>query len=402
MFRPVSSLASTLARTSKTTALFGSKSAIRGFASASLPLRNAGSVSFTLPEDTFEGYNIDTPSREVTLTNEEAINMYTELQRVRRLEMAADASYKSKLIRGFCHLCIGQEAVPVGIEFAISKEDAVITSYRCHGFTYTRGGTPHEILAELMGRHTGISKGKGGSMHMFTPNFFGGNGIVGAQVPLGAGIAFSQKYLGKNACTINLYGDGAANQGQVFETYNMAKLWNLPVIFVCENNKYGMGTAASRAAANSEYHTRCEYIPGIKANGMDILAVRRAIEYAREHCLFGKGPIILELSTYRYGGHSMSDPGTTYRTREEVQHMRSTRDPISSFKMRLIESGVATEEQIKSIDKDAKKMVDQALAQAKQDPEPPISDLFNHVYAPGTEVPSLRGRVPEETHYFNQ
>ncbi|KAJ1680383.1 alpha subunit of pyruvate dehydrogenase [Spiromyces aspiralis] len=369
----------------------------RGFSASAAAFKD---ITFTLSEDTFAAYNIETPSLEATLSEEKALKIYRELQVVRRLEMAADACYKSKLIRGFCHLCTGQEAVPIGIEFAITPDDAVITSYRCHGFTYTRGASPYSILAELMGRHTGVSKGKGGSMHMYAPNFYGGNGIVGAQVPLGAGIAFSQKYNGIKGCTMDLYGDGAANQGQVFETYNMAKLWNLPVVFICENNKYGMGTSASRASANTEYYTRCEYIPGIKANGMDVLAVKNAIEFCRDHAISGKGPIILELATYRYGGHSMSDPGTTYRTREEVQHMRSTRDPISNFKMRLIDAGIATEADIKAIDKEVKKFIDGELARAKADPEPPISDLFADIYVPGTEPPFLRGRVPEETHYY--
>ncbi|KAJ2455045.1 alpha subunit of pyruvate dehydrogenase, partial [Coemansia sp. RSA 2424] len=186
-------------------------------------------VTFEFCDKTFEGYNIETPSRTLTMTKAEAVGLYRDMQTVRRLEMAADSSYKHKLIRGFCHLCTGQEAVPVGIEGAITREDAVITAYRCHGFTYMRGASPVGILAELMGRRDGVSKGKGGSMHMYAPNFYGGNGIVGAQVPLGAGIAFAQKYRGERACTLALYGDGAANQGQVFEAYNMAKLWDLPV-----------------------------------------------------------------------------------------------------------------------------------------------------------------------------
>lgn len=199
------------------------------------------------------------------------------------------------------------------MESALTLSDHIITAYRCHGFTYVRGGSIKSILAELMGRADGISKGKGGSMHMFSPSFYGGNGIVGAQVPLGAGIAFTQKYLDIPSVTFALYGDGASNQGQVFEAFNMAKLWDLPCVFVCENNKYGMGTAANRSSASTEYHTRAGYIPGIRVNGMDAIAVYRAAQWAKEWTTSGKGPLVMELTTYRYGGHSMSDPGTTYR-----------------------------------------------------------------------------------------
>ncbi|KAJ2755093.1 alpha subunit of pyruvate dehydrogenase [Coemansia nantahalensis] len=357
-------------------------------------------VTIDLGDKAFDGYNIDVPSSKVTLSREELVAMYREMQVIRRLEMASDSSYKHKLIRGFCHLCTGQEAVPVGVESALTKQDAIITAYRCHGFTYMRGASPFGILAELMGRREGVSKGKGGSMHMYAPNFYGGNGIVGAQVPLGAGIAFAQKYRGEEACTVALYGDGAANQGQVFEAYNMAKLWDLPALFVCENNKYGMGTAAARAAANTDYYTRGQYIPGIRVNGMDVLAVRQAMTYAREYAI-ANGPMVLEMKTYRYGGHSMSDPGTTYRTREEVQHMRSTSDPITGYKQRLLDNGVATEDELKAIDKEAKKWIDEELAKAKAIPEPAAAELWDDVYVKGSEVPSLRGRVPEETHYFS-
>ncbi|KAJ2503293.1 alpha subunit of pyruvate dehydrogenase [Coemansia sp. RSA 1972] len=358
------------------------------------------SVSIDLGKSVFEGYNIEVPDTTVTLSRKEAVSMYQAMQEVRRLEMAADSSYKHKLIRGFCHLCTGQEAVPVGMERALTAEDAIITAYRCHGFTYMRGASASGILAELMGRRSGVSKGKGGSMHMYAPNFYGGNGIVGAQVPLGAGIAFAQKYNNKQACSVALYGDGAANQGQVFEAFNMAKLWDLPVLFVCENNKYGMGTAASRAAANTDYYTRGQYIPGIRVNGMDILAVRQAVAFGRKWAIEGNGPLVLEMKTYRYGGHSMSDPGTTYRTREEIQHMRSTSDPIMGYKQRLLDNGVATEEELKIIEKQAKHFIDSELAKAKAEPEPLAADLWNDVYVKGTEVPYLRGRVPEETHHY--
>ena len=244
---------------------------------------------------------------------------------MRRMEQAADALYKSKLIRGFCHLAIGQvcervrasdvsintrvltchqEAVSVGLESAITKDDMVITAYRCHPFAVLRGGTITGVIGELLGRQVGMSNGKGGSMHIFTERFFGGNGIVGAQVPIGAGIAFAQKYLERPSATFALYGDGASNQGQVFEAFNMAKLWDLPCVFVCENNKYGMGTSANRSSSNTEYFTRGDKIPGIQANGMDIIASAQAVKYARDWVLNGNGPLLLEFVTYRYGGHS--------------------------------------------------------------------------------------------------
>ncbi|KAJ9098781.1 hypothetical protein QFC19_006258 [Naganishia cerealis] len=315
---------------------------------------------------------------------------------MRRMEQAADALYKAKLIRGFCHLAIGQEAVSVGMESAITHEDNVITAYRCHPFAVLRGGTIHNVLAELLGKETGIAKGKGGSMHMFTKCFFGGNGIVGAQVPVGAGIAFSQKYQDKKTVTFSMYGDGASNQGQVFEAYNMAKLWNLPVVFVCENNKYGMGTSAERSSQNTLFFTRGDQIPGIQVNGMDVLAVHKACQWAKEWATSGKGPLLMEFVTYRYGGHSMSDPGTTYRTREEIQQMRSTRDAITGIKTYLSEWGIADDAKLKAIDKAAKAEVDEAVAQAKKDSFPDLKAFWTDVYYEGTEPSFARGRVKDE------
>src|SRR5271168_3708258 len=268
------------------------------------------------------------------------------------MEMAADRLYKEKKIRGFCHLSTGQEAVAVGIEHAIDKSDSVITAYRCHGFAMMRGGAVKSIIGELLGRRAGIAYGKGGSMHMFAPGFYGGNGIVGAQVPVGAGLAFASQYMNKPNVTVALYGDGASNQGQVFEAFNMAKLWNLPIIFGCENNRYGMGTSAARSSALTEYYKRGQYIPGLKINAMDVLAVKAAVQYGKEYTTNGNGPLVFEYVTYRYGGHSMSDPGTTYRTREEIHRMRSTNDPIAGLKQKLIEWNVTTEEELKAIDKD--------------------------------------------------
>ncbi|KAJ3218420.1 alpha subunit of pyruvate dehydrogenase [Dinochytrium kinnereticum] len=361
-----------------------------------------GSKSFTFdfPDNSFAVHNFPALPTQTSATRDELITMYRTMQVIRRLEQASDMLYKSKLIRGFCHLSTGQEAVATGMEDAITKEDSIITAYRCHGFTLVRGASAKAILAELMGRVDGTSLGKGGSMHMFANEFYGGNGIVGAQVPVGAGIALAHQYRNRKAMCFALYGDGAANQGQVFEAYNMAKLWSLPVVFGCENNRYGMGTSAHRAAASTKYYTRGDYIPGIQVNGMDVLAVRDACKVAREWTIGGNGPLIMEFVTYRYGGHSMSDPGTTYRTREEIQHMRSTNDPITGLKNRIIDSGAGTEEELKKIDKEVRQEIDQATAEAKASPEPPVSDLYTEIYAKGSEPPSVRGCEPYDFHKY--
>lgn len=360
--------------------------------------------SISLPASTFETYELEGPSLDVELSSEELIQMYKDMVVVRRLEMASDALYKAKKIRGFCHLSTGQEAVAVGIEHAFTKNDSIITSYRCHGFAYMRGASVKSILGELLGRRVGVSFGKGGSMHMFTKGFYGGNGIVGAQVPVGAGIAFAHKYRGEDAACIALYGDGASNQGQIFEAYNMAKLWKIPCIFACENNKYGMGTSAARSSALTKYYQRGQYIPGLKINGMDVVAVYQGTKFAKEWTAAGNGPIVLEYETYRYGGHSMSDPGTTYRTREEIQHMRSSNDPLAGLKMRLLDMGVISEAELKQIDKEARAHVDAEAAEAEAAPPPAAEPkiLFEDVYVPGTEIPVLRGRIPQENWSFEK
>lgn len=355
-----------------------------------------------LPAESFQTYNLDPPESSIELSKETLLYMYKEMSIIRRMEMAADALYKAKKIRGFCHLSTGQEAVAIGIENAVTPEDTIITAYRCHGFAYSRGASVKSIIAELLGRSSGLSHGKGGSMHMFTKNFFGGNGIVGAQVPVGLGIAFAHKYRNENCATFTLYGDGASNQGQIFESFNMAKLWNVPCIFACENNKYGMGTAASRSSALTDYYKRGQYIPGLKVNGMDVISSYIGAKYAKEWTLAGKGPIVLEFETYRYGGHSMSDPGTTYRTREEIQQMRSSRDPITGLKNKLLEQGIATEDEIKAIDKKARSFVDAEVHEAENAPVPEEKPevLFADVYAKGTEIPLYRGRIPQENFSF--
>lgn len=329
--------------------------------------------------------------------------MYYDMVTVRQMEMGADRLYKEKKIRGFCHLSTGQEAVSVGIENALTKEDDLITAYRCHGFAYMRGGTVRSIIGELLGRREGIAYGKGGSMHMFTKGFYGGNGIVGAQVPVGAGLAFAHKYNEDGRATVILYGDGASNQGQVFEAFNMAKLWNLPALFGCENNKYGMGTSAARSSALTDYYKRGQYIPGLKVNGMDVLAVKAAVQYGKEFTTNGNGPLVLEYVTYRYGGHSMSDPGTTYRTREEIQRMRSTNDPIAGLKQKLLDWEIVSEEELKGLDKEARAFVAEEVKAAEEmvAPEPVPKILFEDIYVRGTEPRFIRGRTTDEDFYFN-
>ncbi|KAI3388174.1 hypothetical protein SNEBB_009897 [Seison nebaliae] len=319
------------------------------------------------------------PKVEGTCTRDDALKWYTDMVTVRRLESTAISLYKEALVRGFCHIYSGQEAVCVGIKSALNN-DSVVTAYRCHGWTYVMGGTPVQVLGELLGKKCGISGGKGGSMHMYTKNFYGGNGIVGAQVPLGAGIALAHKYRNEDNVCISLYGDGAANQGQVFETFNMAKLWNLPVIFICENNGYGMGTSVDRASASTNYYTRGDYIPGILVDGMDVMAVRSATKFAREWCLSGRGPIIMEMSTYRYMGHSMSDPGNSYRTREEVQEVRRTRDPIVSFKEKILSNELATGDELRQIEKKVKEEMLEAEQFVRKESEPAVEELFDNVY----------------------
>ena len=255
------------------------------------------------------------------------------------------------------------------------------SAYRAHGWTYTRGVPVKEILAELTGKSTGCAKGKGGSMHMYAPNFFGGNGIVGAQVPVGAGIALALKYNGKtdNVC-VAAYGDGAANQGQLYEAFNMAALWKLPVIFLCENNRYGMGTGVHRASASMAYYTRGDYIPGLYVNGMDVLAVREATKWAKQYIVSGNGPLVMELDTYRYYGHSMSDPGKSYRRQEEVTEVRKQHDPIKTSKDYALKGNLATEEELKAITSEVKKEVAKDVEFATSGSVLPLEELYTDVH----------------------
>ncbi|MEN9059915.1 pyruvate dehydrogenase (acetyl-transferring) E1 component subunit alpha [Ponticoccus litoralis] len=309
---------------------------------------------------------------------------YRDMLLIRRFEEKAGQLYGMGLIGGFCHLYIGQEAVVVGLEAAADAGDKRITSYRDHGHMLACGMDPKGVMAELTGREGGYSKGKGGSMHMFSreKDFYGGHGIVGAQVPLGAGLAFADKYRGTDRVTFTYFGDGAANQGQVYETFNMAALWKLPVIFVIENNQYAMGTAQARSTSTPDLYTRGQAfgIPGEIVDGMDVLAVRDAGAKAVKHCRAGKGPYILEVKTYRYRGHSMSDPAK-YRTREEVQKMREERDPIDHVREMLLQGKHASEDDLKAIDKEIKAVVSEAADFARESPEPPLDELYTDIYA---------------------
>jgi len=343
----------------------------------------------------FKLHRLETgPATSTTLSREDALKYYLDMVTIRRMETAAANLYKEKAIRGFCHLCSGQEAIYVGMRAAMRDVDSVITSYRAHGFTYVMGVPVLGVLAELTGRKSGVVRGKGGSMHMYCKNFYGGNGIVGAQVPLGAGIAFGHKYKGDGGVNFSLYGDGAANQGQVSEAFNLAKLWNLPVVFICENNHYGMGTAQERHAASTDFYKRGDFIPGIHVDGMDILAVREATRFATEYCQ-ENGPLVYEISTYRYHGHSMSDPGTSYRTRDEVQEVRQTRDPITGFRDRIVGAGLADVAELKAIEAKVRKEVDADSKKAKADSELGIEELCYDIYEEN-QGGKVRGVAPWE------
>jgi pyruvate dehydrogenase E1 component alpha subunit len=316
---------------------------------------------------------------------DELKHYYREMLLIRRFEEKAGQLYGMGLIGGFCHLYIGQEAVVVGLEAAASEGDKRVTSYRDHGHMLACGMDPKGVMAELTGREGGYSKGKGGSMHMFSKekHFYGGHGIVAAQVPIGAGLAFSDKYKGNDRVTFTYFGDGAANQGQVAETYNMAELWGLPCIFVIENNQYAMGTSVKRATHSPDFWERgAAYgIKGEAVDGMDVLAVKAAGEKAVAQCRAGNGPYILEVMTYRYRGHSMSDPAK-YRTREEVQEMREKRDAIEQVRQMLLTGKHATEDDLKKIDKEIKDIVNEAAEFSKESPEPALEELWTDIYAP--------------------
>ncbi|MGI9392757.1 MAG: pyruvate dehydrogenase (acetyl-transferring) E1 component subunit alpha [Parvibaculales bacterium] len=310
------------------------------------------------------------------------LELYRKMLLIRRFEEKAGQLYGMGLIGGFCHLYIGQEAVIIGVQSVLKEGDQVITGYRDHGHMLACDMSAGRVMAELLGRAEGYSAGKGGSMHMFSveKNFFGGHGIVAAQVPIGTGLALANHYRGNDNVSVTYFGDGAANQGQVYESFNMAKLWNLPVIYIIENNQYAMGTSVARSSAQTKLYKRGTGfdIEGKEVDGMDVEAVRMAASEAVAHCRAGKGPIILEMNTYRYRGHSMSDPAK-YREREEVDKIRNEKDPIESIKNRLIKSGLASEDDLKAMDKEVRAEVIEATEFAQASPEPDAAELYKDI-----------------------
>jgi pyruvate dehydrogenase E1 component alpha subunit len=315
-------------------------------------------------------------------TKDDDLSAFRDMLAIRRFEEKAGQLYGMGLIGGFCHLYIGQEAVVVGMKMAQTEGDQLVTSYRDHGHMLAAGMDPKGVMAELTGRQGGYSRGKGGSMHMFSreKNFFGGHGIVGAQVSIGTGLAFANKYRENGNVAVTYFGDGAANQGQVYESFNMAKLWKLPVIYVVENNRYGMGTSYTRASSTTDFSQRGRSfdIPGEQVDGMDVRAVRAAGQRAVEHARSGEGPYILEMQTYRYRGHSMSDPAK-YRSKEEVQKMRDEHDPIEQVRKRVLENKWASEDELNKIDKDVRGIMNAAADFATNDSEPDPSELWTDI-----------------------
>lgn len=321
---------------------------------------------------------------EVDVQPEELLRAFEQMHTIRRMEALSDQCYKQKKIRGFCHLYTGQEAIATGVVNSLHPKDAIVTGYRDHGWFALRGGSPYQVFCEMFGKKDGCSKGKGGSMHMYNAErgFFGGNGIVGAQVPLGAGLAWKYSYANAEKpenVSMALYGDGAANQGQIFEAFNFSALQRLPVIYACENNQFGMGTSKKRGSAQPEFYRRCEYIPGLFVDGMDFLAVREAVRWAREWCTGGNGPAILEFDSYRYVGHSMSDPDTAYRSQDDVKEVKVGRDCIERLRRLILTSKFASEDELKKIEKDAKKAVDEQLVKAEAAASTPIEELYTDI-----------------------
>jgi len=314
---------------------------------------------------------------------EQELSAYEQMLKIRRFEEKAGQLYGMGLIGGFCHLYIGQEAVVVGMQMTLKPGDQVITGYRDHGHMLACNMDPKGVMAELTGRAHGYSRGKGGSMHMFSveKGFYGGHGIVGAQVSLGTGLAFADRYRKNDHVSLTYLGDGASNQGQVYESFNMAELWKLPVVYIIENNRYAMGTAITRSSATIDLSKRGASfnIPGEQVDGMDVRAVKAAGEKAVAWCRAGKGPYILEMLTYRYRGHSMSDPAK-YRTREEVNKMRSEHDPIEQVRVRLLERKLASEDDLKKVDAQVRDIVNEAAEFATNDPEPDVAELWTNVY----------------------
>ncbi|GAX27614.1 pyruvate dehydrogenase E1 component alpha subunit [Fistulifera solaris] len=366
------------------TVVKGNRSIVRAATSRCF---STGPAVFDL-SGSFQTHNLETAPNETTeCTKDELWNMFELMYTMRRMEITCDNEYKARNIRGFCHLYDGQEAVATGILQALDEKDSYITSYRCHCIALARGGSVKQVVAELFGFEEGMTKGKGGSMHFYNKknNFYGGQGIVGAQVPVGAGLAFANKYNTppgeRMPVAIGCYGDGAANQGQIWEAANMASLWKLPMIFCIENNQYGMGTSIDRHSSHSDYYKMGNHIPGVRIDGMNVLAVREGMRFVKDHCASGQGPMYVEMMTYRYHGHSMSDPGTTYRNREEIAFTRSTRDPLEFVKKCLVDAEFATPDELKEAEKRIRKDVQQQVMEAKESAKPSMDSLFEDIFA---------------------
>jgi len=358
----------------------------RGFAkiSASEPLR----IKMTDMDPHLIPSNIALPT-ETTAAPEELLFTFQEMYKMRRMEQKADALYKERLIKGFCHLYNGQEGLGVGLEMGLTYQDHLITAYRDHVQAYLRGISVYEIFCEMMGKKDGSSKAKGGSMHFYKKknNFYGGNGIVGAQVPVGVGLGFALKYKkNKENVAIAMYGDGAANQGQIYEAANMASLWKLPVILLCEMNFYAMGTSVERSSTGGNaFHKKIYNVPGIKVNGQDVFEMREATRFAKKFAI-ENGPIIMNVHTYRYQGHSMSDPGTTYRVKEFDAFWRREMDPVKIARQRLLDTEVSTEEEIAAMEKEIKRFIDHEIERAMKCESAPLDYLLEDVYDPSDKM----------------
>lgn len=359
----------------------------------------------------FETHNFETgPSEMAEVSKNELVEIFETMYTMRRMEITCDTEYKARNIRGFCHLYDGQEAVATGIQTALDFEDSWVTSYRCHVLALMRGGSVSGVIGELFGKANGVTKGKGGSMHMYSKenNFFGGHGIVGAQVPVGTGLAFAHKYQAEPGKPMNVaiacYGDGAANQGQIWEAANMANLWDLPMIFCIENNHYGMGTSIDRHSSIQDYYKMGNSIPGLRIDGMNVMAVTEGMKFAKDYVGNGNGPMYVEMMTYRYHGHSMSDPGTTYRNRDEIEFTRTNRDPIEHVKTCLQEAGFMTAEEIKDTEKKIRKEVQSEVKKAKAwdvpTPESVVTDIYAKSLEPGDATFPPFVRMPDMAKSF--
>lgn len=339
--------------------------------------------------------------KSTTTTKEELLNYFNKLTVMRRMEIASDDLYKNKEIRGFCHLYIGQESIALGMDEGLTFEDPLITAYREHCQAYMRGFSPYQIISEMMSKETGATKGKGGSMHYYLKktNFYGGNGIVGAQIPVGTGLAFALKYQKKKNAAFAMFGDGSVNQGQFLEALNMAGLWKLPIVYVIENNKYGMGTPLERSNHHTEIFSKFRSVPGLKIDGMDVFTVREFTKFTKEFSI-NNGPLLLEIDTYRYQGHSMSDPGISYRTKEEVNQIRNTRDNIDRLKKIILSHKLVSEDELIDIEVKIKNEIAEVVKKCKSDSLPKEEELFTEIYS-GNEKIFIRGVELEKSHNLN-